>query len=407
MNFLENVINAISTIFSNKLRSSLTMLGIIIGVSSVIVMVSIGEGAQKGVTSRIEQLGTNLLIITPGNQTQTNVRGGSGGSSSTDSLTNSDVIAIKDIEGVSAISPEISGRKQSVFKNKNVNTTITGVFSEYEEVRNFKIEYGQFISDVNNKNFDRVAVVGKDIVTNLFEEKSPIGKNLRIENNIFTVIGVMEQKGQQGFGRSADDVIFIPLSTAQARVFGNTSLSTINVSVENTEEMGRVKNEIEYTLLKEHGIDDSNKADFTVLNQADAIETLNEVTQIFTILLGGIAGISLIVGGIGVMNIMLVSVTERTREIGIRKAIGAKEKDILLQFLTESTLLSLAGGIIGILISFLVVLFVKSKLGMDTSITIKSIILAFIFSASVGMFFGALPAYKAGKLNPIDALRFE
>jgi len=407
MYFFENFSNSISTIVANKLRSSLTMLGIIIGVSSVIVMIAIGEGAQKGVTSRIEELGTNLLIITPGSQAQTNVRGSSGGNSSANSLTNDDIKVLENLEGVAAVSPELSGNKQVIFKSNNASTTVTGVLPAYETVRNFKAEYGQFISDQNNENFDRVAVLGTDVVANLFEGEDPIGKDIRIENNIFTVIGVMEEKGEQSFGRSANDVIFIPLSTAQIRVFGKSSISTIYVSAENADNMESMIQEINYALLKEHGISDIANADFTVLNQADAIETLNQVTQIFTLLLGGIAGISLLVGGIGVMNIMLVSVTERTREIGIRKAIGAKENDILLQFLTESTMLSVAGGAIGVLLSFLVVILVKSKMGMDTSITTNSILLAFIFSASVGIFFGALPAYKAGKLNPIEALRTE
>ena len=406
MNFLENIINAITTIFTNKLRSSLTMLGIVIGVSSVIVMIAIGQGAQRGVTSRIQQLGTNLLVITPGSSTQTNVRGNFGGSSSTDSLTNGDFQVLQKLEGILAVSPEVSGRKQVIYKNNNVNTTITGVLPTYEIVRNFNIDYGQFISEQNNVDFQRVAIVGQDIVTNLFNGENPIGQDVRVENNIFTIIGVMEKKGQQGF-RSADDVIFIPLYTAQKRVFGDEDLSTIYVSVKNADEMETMMEEVNYTLLKEHELNSLDEADFTVLNQADAIETMNEVTKIFTILLGGIAGISLLVGGIGVMNIMLVSVTERTREIGIRKAIGAKEKDILLQFLTESTILSIVGGMLGVIISFLVVMIIKSKLSMDTNITFNSIILAFIFSASVGIFFGAFPAFKAGKLKPIEALRFE
>jgi len=407
MNFLENIINAIGTIISNKLRSGLTMLGIIIGVSSVIIMIAIGEGAQKGVVSSIEGLGTNLLVIIPGNQNQTNVRGSSQGNSSTDSLTIDDVKILNKTDGIAAVSPETSGRKQVIYKNKNINTTITGVLSSYESVRNFKIDYGQFISDQNNLNVDRVAILGTDVVNNLFSDENPIGKDIRIENNIFTVIGVMQKKGQQGFGRSADDVIFIPLSTALKRVFGSTALSSIYLSTEKANEMNDMMEKVNYILLQEHKIESLEKADFTVLNQADAIETLSEVTKIFTILLGGIAGISLLVGGIGVMNIMLVSVTERTREIGIRKAIGAKEKDILLQFLTESTLLSLFGGLIGILISLLVIILVKNKFQMEAEMTFNSIILAFIFSISVGIFFGAFPAYKAGKLNPIDALRFE
>lgn len=383
------------------------MLGIVIGVSSVIVMIAIGEGAQKGVTARIEQLGTNLLIVTPGSQSQTNVRGSFGGSSSTDSLTNDDVVALEQVDGIAAISPEYSGRKQVIYQSQNTNTTVTGVLPAYEEVRNYHVASGQFISEKNNENYERVAVLGTDVVDTLFEGVDPLGKTIRIENSIFTVIGVMEKKEQQSMGQSMGNVIFIPLLTAQIRLFGEKSLSTIYISAENSEEMESVMEDVEYTLLREHEIANADDADFTVLNQSDAIETMSEVTQIFTLLLGGIAGISLLVGGIGVMNIMLVSVTERTREIGIRKAIGAKEKDILLQFLTESTFLSVAGGFLGILISFAVTIVVRSNFDIDASVTTNSILLAFLFSASVGIFFGALPAYKAGKLKPIDALRFE
>lgn len=406
MNFFENIINSIVTIVSNKLRSGLTMLGIIIGVSSVIVMIAIGEGAQKGVTSRIEEMGTNLLIVSPGSSSQTNVRGGSGGNSSTDSLTNDDISSLLSLDGIVAVSPEKSGRKQVIYTNKNVNTTITGVYPSYEFVRNFKVEYGQFITEQHNKEFSRVAVLGNQVVTDLFDGANPIGKDIRIENNIFTVVGVMEKKESQGSSNTGN-FIFIPISTAQMRVFGSASLNNIFLSVADANEMESMKEKVELALLTEHQISDPTHADFTVLNQADTLETLNQVTAIFTLLLGGIAGISLLVGGIGVMNIMLVSVTERTHEIGIRKAIGAKERDILVQFLTESTLLSLAGGFLGILISFGVVAVLASKTTLEASITTNSILLAFFFAASVGMFFGAYPAYKAGKLNPIEALRFE
>jgi len=403
MNFLENISNAFGAIISNKLRSGLTMLGIIIGVSSVIVMIAIGEGAQKSVTSRISQLGTNLLLISPGAQSQSNVRNTTG---SVTTLENEDSSALDDIEGIAAISPEISGRKQVIYGSNNTSTTVTGVLPDYETVRNFPIESGQFITEEQNTNFDRVIVLGVDVVSELFENENPIGKTVRIENGIFTVIGVMSEKGGSGFS-NADNVVFVPLSTAQIRIFGKKSLASIAVSVAEVSEMDTVKTKIESALRISRDIPDGTESDFTVLNQADAIETLSEVTQIFTLLLGGIAGISLLVGGIGVMNIMLVSVTERTREIGIRKAIGAKRRDILAQFLTESVFLSLSGGAIGVAISFGITTLVRSKVSIDAVISVNSILLAVIFSVSVGVFFGIFPAHKAGKLKPIDALRFE
>ncbi len=406
MNFLENIFNALATIVANKLRSGLTMLGIIIGVSSVIVMIAIGEGAQRGVTSRIEEMGTNLLIVTPGNSSQTNVRGSAGGGSNTDALTNDDVAVLEALDGIAAVSPEKSGRKQAIYGSNNVNTTITGVYPTYESVRNFHIEYGQFITKENNNEFARVAVLGQDVVADLFDDANPIGKDIRIENNIFTVVGVMEEKEGQGFN-SGGNVIFIPFTTAQMRVHGSRSVDSIYLSVTDADKMDNMTDEVQFALLTAHQISDPTIADFSVLNQADTLETLNEVTAIFTLLLGGIAGISLLVGGIGVMNIMLVSVTERTHEIGIRKAIGAKEHDILWQFLTESTLLSLAGGLIGIFVSFAVVAILTNKTALEASVTMDSILLAFLFAATVGIFFGAYPAYKAGKLNPIEALRFE
>ncbi|MFH1375291.1 MAG: ABC transporter permease [Patescibacteria group bacterium] len=406
MNFFESIIDAVNTIADNKLRSGLTMLGIIIGVASVIVMVAIGEGAQKNVTNRIQQLGSNLLIITPGGTNQTNVRGSSGGGRGT--LTNDDVAMIQaETAGLSAISPEYSGRKQVILGSQNTNATITGVLPAYETVRNAHVAAGRFISAGNQQQLDRVAVLGQTVAANLFNGADPIGTDIRIENGIFTVIGVMESKGQQGFG-NADNVVFIPLSTAQVRVFGvGDQVSTIYISVADAQAIEASKTEITNELLQSHQISNAEDADFSVLNQTDAIETLNDVTKIFTILLGGIAAISLIVGGIGVMNIMLVSVTERTREIGIRKAVGARRRDILAQFLTESTLISVFGGMVGIILAVGGTIIIRKYAPIETTVSLFSIILAFVFSVSIGIFFGIFPAYKASRLKPIDALRFE
>ncbi len=406
MNFLESIRGALGSIASNKLRSGLTMLGIIIGVGSVVLMVAIGHGAQASVTSRIQSLGTNLLTISPGSPNQTNVRGAGGGQAST-SLSADDVAAVESVSGLKAISPEVRSRSQVISGTHNTSTTILGVVPDYSIVHNLNAAYGSFITASNMSGYDKVAVLGPQVLSTLFPgEPNPIGMEVRIGNTIFTVVGVTETKGQQGLTNS-DDSIFIPLSTMQQRIQGSTTVGSISVSVTNASDMTSVQQIVTATLLNSHRITDVSKQDFTVLNQADALQTLNQVTAVFTLLLGGIAAISLLVGGIGVMNIMLVSVTERTREIGIRKAIGAKKKDILLQFLVESTVLSVLGGLIGILVSFVASIVVKSQFSLDATIDISTVTLAFLFSMGVGVFFGMLPAYKAASLKPINALRYE
>lgn len=407
MNILENIRNALGAIGSNKLRSSLTMLGIIIGVASVVLMVAIGQGAQKQVTSRIQSLGTNLLTISPGSSAQTNVRGGFGGQM-TSSMKDSDVTAIeRNIGGLLGIAPALSSRMQVIAGKENTNTSIIGTTPEYMSVRNADIAFGSFITEENVRNSDKIAVIGSEVTENLFPSVSnPIGQEIRINNAIFLVIGVLESSGQSGM-MNQDDMILVPLTTMQQRLVGSKTVSTIYVSVADPDAMTRVQNEITAVLLNEHRITDLSKQDFTVMNQADAVETLSDVTKTFTYLLGGIAAISLLVGGIGVMNIMLVSVTERTREIGIRKAIGAKKRDIMLQFLVESTVLSVLGGIIGILISMIGAWLVTAYFDFEAAVALSPVLLAFVFSICVGIFFGMLPAYTAAKLRPIEALRYE
>ncbi|ALM10457.1 MAG TPA: multidrug ABC transporter substrate-binding protein [Candidatus Peribacter riflensis] len=404
MNILENIRNALGAIGSNKMRSALTMLGVIIGVASVVLMVAIGQGAQKSVTSRIESLGTNLLAISPGSPTQTNVRFGGGSST----LPEEDIAAIREyVQGLSGIAPELRGRSQVIVGNLNVSTTVVGTTADYTTVRNAAVAYGSFLTEDDVAQFNKVAVLGPTVVQSLFPDTpNPLGSDIRIGNNIFTVIGVLESKGQQGFN-DQDDMIVIPLSTMQQRITGRDVVSSIYVSVADQTAMEKTQMTITAVLLNAHGITDVSKQDFTVLNQADAVETLNEVTSTFTLLLGGIAAISLLVGGIGVMNIMLVSVTERTREIGIRKAIGAKKRDILLQFLVESTVLSVLGGIVGTLLSAGGAWIVRANFSLDATVAPSSVLLAFAFSVAVGIFFGMLPAWKAAKLRPIEALRYE
>ena len=404
MIILENIRNALGAIGSNKMRSALTMLGIIIGVTSVVLMIAIGEGTQRGVTERIQSLGTNLLTVSPGSPTQTNVRFGGGSST----LTVEDADAIRgNVEGLSGIAPEVSSRMQAIAGSLNMSTSIVGTVSDYTTVRNAAVAAGSFVTQAHVDAMEKVAVLGSEVVSTLFPgDPNPLGKDLRIQNHIFTVIGVMESKGQQGM-QNQDSMVIIPLTTMLKRVTGQDTVSSINVSVEDPEGMERAQAEITAVLLNAHAITDTADQDFTVLNQADAVETLNEVTRIFTLLLGGIAAISLLVGGIGVMNIMLVSVTERTREIGIRKAIGARRRDILTQFLVESVVLSVLGGVIGILIAFLGAWIVRAAFSLDAVISTGSLLLAFLFSMGVGVCFGMLPAYKAATLKPIQALRYE
>lgn len=409
MYLLENILSALDSIRSNKLRSCLTMLGIIIGVSSVVLMVAIGQGAQQDVTSRIESMGSNLLIVQSGSPNQTDVRSlfRRNNSGTSNSITISDSKSIEEIAfGIKGISPEINSNMQIIVGNQNMQTSVVGATTDYPSVNNFNIEFGRFINEDDLIKRSKVVVLGQEVVSNLFGGQNPIGQDIRLEKHIFTVIGIMESKGQSGF-TNKDDIAIIPLNTMQDRINGSSGLSAINISVENQDDMGKIKELVTAILLNEHRITNTEDQDFNILNQAETLETLNEVTQTFTFLLGGIAAISLLVGGIGVMNIMLVSVTERTREIGIRKAIGAKKKDILQQFLVESTVLSLIGGIIGILISISGAWAIKTYLGTSTSVSISSIVLAFTFSMFVGIFFGILPAWKAAKLKPIDALRYE
>lgn len=404
MNILENIRNALGAIGSNKMRSALTMLGVIIGVASVVLMVAIGQGAQKSVTSRIESLGTNLLAISPGSPSQTNVRFGGGSST----LPGDDVAAIREyVPDLQGIAPELRSRSQVIVGNLNVSTSIVGTTADYPAVRNAAVQYGSFFTAADVIDFSKVAILGPTVAQSLFPNSpNPLGSDIRIGNNVFTVIGVLQSKGQQGFNNQ-DDMIVIPLSTMQQRITGKDVVSTIYVSVTDQSSMEETQNIVTAVLLNAHRITDVKNQNFTVLNQADAVETLNEVTSTFTLLLGGIAAISLLVGGIGVMNIMLVSVTERTREIGIRKAIGAKKRDILLQFLVESTVLSVMGGIIGTLLSAVGSLLVKTYASLDATISPTTVLLAFAFSVAVGVFFGMLPAWKAAKLRPIEALRYE
>lgn len=396
------------SITANKARSSLTILGIVIGIGSVIALVSVGQGAAANISSNIESLGTNLLVVMPGSQRNAGsiVRGGFG---SATTLTLGDAEAIKEqIQDINTVSPTVSSRKQvKTTSGTNTNTSIYGVQASYQKVKSINMEVGSFISDQQVSKTAKVAVLGPTARDDLFGANSqPVNQKRRIEGLEFTVIGVTQSKGGTGFG-SSDDLIYIPLSTAQSYITGSDKVSNINIEVASADLMTAVQEEITSLLLTRHKIADLASADFSIVNQADILSTLSDVTGTLTLLLGAIASISLLVGGIGIMNMMLTTVTERTREIGLRKSLGARNFDINIQFLAESIAFTFIGGIIGIFIGWLASYLITKFSGTTTTVTMSSVILAFAVSAGIGIIFGYYPARRAAALNPIEALRYE
>ena len=401
---LQETITALS---ANKARSGLTILGIVIGISSVIAMVAIGQGAQGSIQSRIQSIGSNLILVTPGAQRGTGVQV-SAGRGSARTLTQADADALKTtITDAKNIAPEISSRYQVTAKGTNTNTSVVGTTSTYPEVRNVEIDEGNFISDANVQSLAKVAVLGPTTRDDLFGVGSEaIGQVIKIKNLEFKVIGVTKAKGGTGFG-SQDDMIFIPVSSAQRFLAGDTYVTTISVEAPDATSMTQIQTEITNLLLDRHHISDPTQADFSTLNQADIVATASSVAGTFTILLAAVAGISLVVGGIGIMNMMLTTVTERTKEIGLRKAIGAKQKDIHTQFLIEAVILTFSGGLIGIILGWLISFIVTYFGILETQVSLGSVLLAFTVSAGIGIVFGYYPAHRAAKMNPIEALRFE
>ncbi|OGD83095.1 hypothetical protein A2165_04140 [Candidatus Curtissbacteria bacterium RBG_13_40_7] len=407
MNFTELVSESIGTLKLNKMRTGLAALGIIIGISSVIALISLGQGSQKYIENQIQSLGSNLLTVNPRGQSTGPVQaaGGSG-----TSLTLDDAKALEDanqLTTIRSVSPEYSGRAQVTAGRNNTNTQIIGVYPRYADIRKIGIQSGSFISERDVETIAKVAVIGPQAAVDLFGEgANPVGQNVRINSQTLRIVGLTAEKGGSGFA-NPDNAIYVPLSTAQKQLFGTTHLTSISVEATGPEVMTQAQNEIGYFLLSKHKLNDPADADFTIFSQSDILNTASQVTSTFTALPGGIAAISLLVGGIGIMNIMLVTVTERTREIGLRKALGAKKGIIVRQFLIEAILLTLIGGFIGMILGIVISYILSNVINLPFVIALTSIALAISVSAGIGIIFGWYPAQKAANLQPIEALRYE
>jgi putative ABC transport system permease protein len=404
--FWESVLIAFEGLNANKLRAILTMLGIIIGVGSVIAMVSLGLGVQQKVQNSIASLGSNLLIVAPGASSAPGTVHSAAGSNIT--LTNQDAKAIaKEIVGVKYVAPSVSDTYQLIYGNQNWKTKVQGATEELLAIRDFKIASGRFFSTSDEDARARVAVVGQTVVTNLFGNVNPVGQTIRIGTAPFRVIGVLASKGQSTMGQDQDDTVIVPLTTAQERLMGITYLGNISVQAESDKVIDKVQTDITTLLRTRHHLAAKAEDDFSVRNLTAIMSTMKDTTSSLTLFLGSVAAISLVVGGIGIMNIMLVSVTERTREIGIRKALGATYSNILLQFLIEAIVISVTGGLLGISLGVVGAYIVSLVAGWNTVISSMAIIAAFSVSVMIGLFFGIYPARKAALLDPIDALRYE
>jgi putative ABC transport system permease protein len=409
----ENFKIALRALRANKLRSILTMLGIVIGVATVVALLSIGKGATASITSSIQNSGSNLLTVSPG-RAQFGPAG-EGASRQQSHLYYADYELLQKIlmDKVTSIAPSYQSAYVVKSGDQSINVGVTGVTQDYQTVRSYQVADGRFITDGDNKSQAMVAVLGSQTATDLFGSLSPVGKTIAINGIKFEVVGVLVSKGSSGFA-SADDAIFIPLDTGYDKLYGSNAnyngkktLNNIIVSVKTTDLMTTVSAEIQFLLRRSHNLAASDQPDFNVLNQTDLLNTLSSVTRTLTIFLGAIAGISLLVGGIGIMNIMLVSVTERTREIGLRKAVGATRNQILVQFLIETVTLSLLGGIIGILLGVGIATIFSATGLISSVVTANSILLAFVFALMIGVFFGLYPAFRAANLHPMEALRYE
>jgi putative ABC transport system permease protein len=406
-----NITIALRALRSNPLRSILTMLGIIIGVAAVITMVSIGAGAQMQIAERIRSLGANLLVIIPGSQASEGVRYAAG---TQHTLTEGDSVAIvREIPVVRVAAPAIYGTAQVINGNRNWNTTVVGGVPDHLVARDWRVETGGSFSLADVSSATKVALLGSTVAKKLFDENTPIGQRIRISEVPFTVVGLLGSKGSDGAGRDQDDIIIIPLSTAKMRVLGGShevnrkAVDYISVKVRNAEDMDVAEQQISRLLRQRHNLEAETPDDFNIINMTEVLKTRQATLRTLGFLLAAVASVSLVVGGISIMNIMLVSVTERTREIGLRLAVGARRRDLRGQFLVEAVILSLLGGVIGILLGCIAAFAIASSAGWAVLITPGAIVLAVGFSAGVGIFFGFYPAHKASKLDPIEALRLE
>jgi putative ABC transport system permease protein len=406
LRILHTIPSALESLRANKGRSILTTLGIIIGVAAVIAIVALGEGASASVSDRLQGLGVNVLTIVPGSTQSGGARTGAG---SQTTLKAADADAITgDVDGISGITPIVGGSAQVIAANQNWSTRIQAVRPVYQQIQDWQVEVGTFFTEQDDASAANVAVLGQTVASNLFpsDADSAIGKLIRVRNVPFTVVGVLASKGS-GFGGDQDDVVFIPFRTGQVRLFGTQNVGQIMLQMSDSSQIDPATRDIEQLLRTRHELQRTQNDDFTIRNNNDVISRVEGVSQTMTLLLGGVAAVSLVVGGIGIMNIMLVSVTERTREIGIRLAIGAQPRDILMQFLVEAVVLSLLGGVVGILIGLGVAFSLPLVAGWATALPWNAVVLAFGFSALIGVFFGIYPARKASQLDPIVALRYE
>lgn len=393
---------ALKSLLANKLRSFLAMLGIIIGVGAVISMLAMGAGAKRDVMKRITAMGTNLLVVRPGQRGSMGVMSGS-----YQTLTLEDAQAlVNEVKGIQMVAPVVRSSAQIKYLNKNSRVSVIGSSITYFPIRNFEIEKGRAFTEMEVEHMARVAVLGPVTVENLFGTENPLNEVIKINNVNFRVIGVLKAKGDQGWF-NPDDTVIIPYTTAMKQLFGLDRLNEINIKANDVSIMQKVLEETTRVLRKRHRIPEDRPDDFEIRNQAEMVEMASNINRTFTILLGSIASISLLVGGIGIMNIMLVTVTERTREIGVRKAIGAKERDILLQFLIEALTMSAVGGLIGVAFGVGAAQIIGAATQFSTLVQLPAIILALSFSAAVGIFFGFYPARRAAQLDPIEALRYE
>lgn len=408
MNFVNLFRIAMKALVRNKLRAFLTMLGIIIGVAAVITMVAIGQGSKKSIQDQLSSMGSNMITIRP--QSNQSVGGGARlESTSVQSLKLTDVTAVgKQAQYISALSPAVQSRGQVIYAGANWPTTVQGVYPDYLQIRDWKLKDGIVFSDENENNAAKVCLLGQTVVDNLFTGgEDPVGKIIRFNKIPFKVIGVLAEKGENAFGQDQDDIIIAPFSTVQKRILAITWIQNIYASAINENSTDNAVEEISDILRAEHKLKKGDPDDFSVRTQAELINTFSSTSQLLTVLLTAIAGISLVVGGIGIMNIMYVSVTERTKEIGLRMSIGARGIDILLQFLVEAILISITGGIIGVLLGILASQLITTFLSWPTLVSQSSIILSFLVCAVTGVFFGYYPAQKASRLDPIEALRYE